>query len=157
MQLYFMACCVESLPQSFSDWKLNWRWRDSNPKPSKYQSNVLPTELSWLNYTYNRLRLSMSLTSSNFSYLHFVFISILRYSVLTWRLDLEFYFQGYLPPPPTFHLEQCSNFSDFGKQFHTWFCLQPPTWYQNKFSAAAGVCFSTFLLFIYVIVYPSSP
>ena len=48
MQPYFMAYCIESLPQPFSNWKFNWRWRDLNPGPSKYQSNMLPTELSWL-------------------------------------------------------------------------------------------------------------
>ena len=38
--LYFMVYCKESLPQPFSNWKLNWRWQDLNPGPSKYQSNI---------------------------------------------------------------------------------------------------------------------
>ena len=48
MQPYFMAHCIESLPQPFSNWKFNYRRQDLNPKPSEYQSNMLPTELSWL-------------------------------------------------------------------------------------------------------------
>ena len=35
-------------PQPFSNWKFNWRRWDLNPVPSEYQSNMLPTELSWL-------------------------------------------------------------------------------------------------------------
>ena len=50
MQPYFMAYCLESLPQPFSNWTFNWRRRDLNPGPSEYQSNVLPTELSGLDY-----------------------------------------------------------------------------------------------------------
>ena len=45
---YFMAYCIESLPQPSSNWKFNWRWPDLNPGPSQYQSPTLPTELSWL-------------------------------------------------------------------------------------------------------------
>ena len=48
MQSYFMAYCLEFLPQPFSNWKFNWRRQDLNPGPTEYQSNVLPTELSWL-------------------------------------------------------------------------------------------------------------
>ena len=40
--------CIESLPQPLSNWKLNWRWQDLNPRPFEYKSNVLPTGLSWL-------------------------------------------------------------------------------------------------------------
>ena len=47
-QLYFMAYYLESLPQPFSNWKCNWKWRDLNPRPSEYQSIALPTEQSWL-------------------------------------------------------------------------------------------------------------
>ena len=47
-QPYFKAYCIESLPQPLSNWKFNWRRRDLNPGPSEYQSNALPTELSWL-------------------------------------------------------------------------------------------------------------
>ena len=54
-QPYFMAYCIESLPQPFSNWKFNWRWRDLNPRPSEYQCNTLPTELSWLDYNQNTL------------------------------------------------------------------------------------------------------
>ena len=41
-QPYFMLYCLESLPQPF----FNWRWPYLNPRPSKYQSNALPIELS---------------------------------------------------------------------------------------------------------------
>ena len=50
IQPYFMVYWRESLPQPFSSWKFNWRRQDLNPKPSKYQSNALPTELSWLDF-----------------------------------------------------------------------------------------------------------
>ena len=43
-----MAYYLESLPQPFSNWKFNWWQQDLNPGPSKYQSNPLPAELSWL-------------------------------------------------------------------------------------------------------------
>ena len=48
MQPHFMAYCVESLPQPFSNWKFNSRQQDLNLWHSEYQSNALPTELSWL-------------------------------------------------------------------------------------------------------------
>ena len=47
---YFMAYCIESLLQPFSNWKFNWRWRDLKPVPSEYQSNTLLIELSRQNY-----------------------------------------------------------------------------------------------------------
>ena len=34
-------------PATFLQLKFNWRRRDLNRGPSKYQSNALPTELSW--------------------------------------------------------------------------------------------------------------
>ena len=42
-----ITLALESLPQPFYNWKFNWRRWDLNPRPFKYQSNVLPTELSW--------------------------------------------------------------------------------------------------------------
>ena len=41
-QPYFMAYCLESLPQPLSNWKFNWRLRDLNPGPSEYQE--------WINH-----------------------------------------------------------------------------------------------------------
>ena len=39
-------------PYPFSNYKFNWRRRDLNPTPSKYQSIALPTELSWLEFLF---------------------------------------------------------------------------------------------------------
>ena len=61
-QPYFMAYCLESFPQPFSNWKFNCRQRDLNPGPSKYQFNTLPTKLSWLDILET---LSQKLTMEN--------------------------------------------------------------------------------------------
>ena len=43
----FYGVLLRISPATFLQFKINWRRRDLNPGPSKYQSNALPTELSW--------------------------------------------------------------------------------------------------------------
>ena len=97
MQQYFMAYCTESLLQPFSNWKFNWSWRDLNPVRSVYQSNVLPTELSWLDQDTLRLWLLWKLMRLTFVesqnlppaiFCNFTFTTQVR--VLSWAIEFNF-------------------------------------------------------------------
>ena len=112
---YFMAYCLESLTQPFSNLKFNWRHQGLKPGPSEYQSNTVPTELSWLDVNQS-IGISLLAYFSYFrrslgpiSLLAFYFWTNLRLTKITSNMFSYFwtnlclsgrtYFQTYFIPP----------------------------------------------------------